>query len=45
VLYEIGEASPSMASEPVPDYNAFETDEIAMSFLCVDDDRSGTPKI
>ena len=43
VLYEIGEGSPSMASEPVPDYNAFETKEIALSFLCVDEGPTQAP--
>jgi hypothetical protein len=43
VLYEIGDSKPGMASEPVPDYNAFETKEIALSFLCIDEGPSQAP--
>ena len=43
VLYEIGDGVPSIVSQPVADYSAFQTDEVTLSFLCVDDGPAGAP--
>jgi hypothetical protein len=37
VLYEIGDSRPTTASEAVPNYSAFETGELKLTFLCVDE--------
>lgn len=43
VLYEIGDGKPGASAESVPDYSAFETGEIALSFLCVDEGPARAP--
>lgn len=49
VLYEIGDGKPGASAETVPDYNAFETDEMSLSFLCIDEGPvrapTGEPKV
>lgn len=39
VLYEYGDQAPSTASERVPNYAAFETDALKITFLCRDEDN------
>ena len=37
VLYEIGESIPTTANSPVPSYSAFETSDLKITFLCIDE--------
>ncbi len=43
VVYEIGEVRPGASAEPVPSYDAFETSELSLSFLCIDEGPSQAP--
>lgn len=43
VVYEIGGGIPTAASEPVPDYSAFETGELIVKFLCIDEGTTPAP--
>ncbi|MGB4586020.1 MAG: chitobiase/beta-hexosaminidase C-terminal domain-containing protein, partial [Rectinemataceae bacterium] len=43
VVYEFGSGTPGAASESVPDYNAFETDELIVKFLCIDESPNPAP--
>lgn len=37
VLYEIGDTIPTTASSPIPNYSAFETDDLKLTFVCIDE--------
>lgn len=43
VLYEIGDGRPGASAEAVPNYDAFVTKDIAVSFLCVDESPAQAP--
>lgn len=43
VIYEIGDGKPGLSAEAVPNYDAFVTSDIAVSFLCVDEGPTQAP--
>jgi hypothetical protein len=43
VVYEIGDGNPNFVSEAVDNYSAFETKEVSLSFLCIDDGPNPAP--